>query len=127
MTSIFVSILCLTLQYYCFLVNRYFIKINEWKIIVLCLWGSERYYIVTYLVCMTHRWNNLLLLVIERLENQIIQKSLKVSKPKGINRIAIIGWGYLYLYLREIDQSFILHYLGSVNFKQIYLIDLVSG
>jgi hypothetical protein len=51
------------------------------------------------------------------------------SKPKGLNRIAKIGYVYLYLreidlylrevdlYLREIDLSFNkLQYLGTVNF-----------
>ena len=57
-------------------------------------------------------------LIVKRLENQIFEKSLRASKPKGLHRIAKIGYGYICL--REIDLSFSELHLGVVPFKHIY-------
>jgi hypothetical protein len=57
-------------------------------------------------------------LIVKRLENQIFEKSLRASKPKGLHRIAKICYGYICL--REIDLSFSELHLGVVPFKHIY-------
>jgi hypothetical protein len=56
----------------------------------------------------------------KRLESPINNKSLGADKPRSLNKIDNIWYGYLYLWETDINFKKI-QYLGAVNLKYKYI------